>query len=160
MSDWKLTFYVKMSRIFPRPKVLTFDHIYPPPTRTLERPPRTAVLYASLASSNFLPLHNYLFLLVNQPASPIEYVFRHIPPATRNNSDRNYLSGYGVSLDLKKMDYLALDDRHSGNHGSCRIDPCLTHWITHSLSSRIKRKKLFREQKRFSENRPDFVASQ
>jgi UDP-glucose:glycoprotein glucosyltransferase len=27
-------------------------------------------------------------------------------------SERNVLSGYGVFLDLKKMDYLALDDRH------------------------------------------------
>jgi len=25
---------------------------------------------------------------------------------------KTYLSGYGVSLDVKKMDYLALDDRH------------------------------------------------
>ena len=27
------------------------------------------------------------------------------------------MSGYSVSLDLKKMDYLALDDRHSGQQG-------------------------------------------
>jgi UDP-glucose:glycoprotein glucosyltransferase len=109
------------SRPFPRPKVLTFDHIYPPSSHTLERPARTAILYASLLSSNFLDLHNFLLSLANLPVSPVEYVFRHVPPVARNGSERNYLTGYGVSMDLKKMDYLALDDRHSGSQGICRI---------------------------------------
>ena len=37
---------------------------------------------------------------------------------------KGYLSGYGVFLDLKKMDYLALDDRNS--HGGM--------YITHLLN--------------------------
>lgn len=46
----------------------------------------------------------------------IQYVFRHVPPPklTEAAPKREYLSGYGVGLDLKKMDYLALDDRRSG----------------------------------------------
>lgn len=39
-------------------------------------------------------------------------MIRYIPPADPS-SERNYLTGYGVALDLKKMDYLALDDRRS-----------------------------------------------
>ena len=97
-------------RLSARPKLLTFDHIFPPPSEILERPPRTAILYASLSSSNFRELHNYLYTLVNKPDAHVEYVFRHIPPSTPG--EKNYLSGYGVALDLKKMDYLALDDRN------------------------------------------------
>ena len=51
----------------------------------------------------------------------MEYVFRHIPPETVDTSARNYLSGYNVVLDLKKMDYLALDDRHTKRRGSVFI---------------------------------------
>jgi len=45
----------------------------------------------------------------------IQYVFRHVPPPklTEGLPKREYLSGYGVGLDLKKMDYLALDDRRT-----------------------------------------------
>jgi UDP-glucose:glycoprotein glucosyltransferase len=34
---------------------------------------------------------------------------------TRDASDRSYLSGYGVALDLKKMEYLAVDDRQGSS---------------------------------------------
>ncbi|KAF8190189.1 hypothetical protein K438DRAFT_2018604 [Mycena galopus ATCC 62051] len=86
---------------YTRPALLAFDHVLPAPTRTLPdaRPPRTAILYAALAPSaqnanpNFRALHSYLFALAR----------REVPP----------VDGYGVSLDLKKMDYLALDDRHA-----------------------------------------------
>ncbi len=99
-----------------RPKLLTFDHIFPPPSAILERPPRTAILYASLTSSNFHELHLYLMKLTNRLDPHVEYVFRHIPPAVPSEA-RNFLSGYGVALDLKKMDYLALDDRNSNAEG-------------------------------------------
>ena len=99
-----------------RPKILTFDHIFPPPHLIVDRPPRTAILYASLTSPNFRELHTYLLKIVNKVDPHVEYVFRHIPPAARSNG-RSYLSGYGVALDIKKMDYLALDDRHSSSGG-------------------------------------------
>lgn len=42
----------------------------------------------------------------------MQYIFRPIPiPSEGSANEKNYLSGYGVTLDLKKMDYLALDDR-------------------------------------------------
>ena len=103
-------------RLSAKPKLLTFDHIFPSPNEILERPPRTAILYASLSSPNFRDLHSYLYRLVNKPDPHVEYVFRHIPPSTPG--EKNYLSGYGVALDLKKMDYLALDDRNSNAAGT------------------------------------------
>jgi len=99
-----------------RPKILIFDHIFPPPDLIVDRPPRTAILYASLTSANFRELHTYLLKIVNKPDPLVEYIFRHIPPTARSDG-RSYLSGYGVALDLKKMDYLALDDRHSSSGG-------------------------------------------
>lgn len=36
-----------------------------------------------------------------------------MPPAGREAAQRNYLSGYGVALDLKKTDYLVVDDRQA-----------------------------------------------
>jgi UDP-glucose:glycoprotein glucosyltransferase len=110
-----------------RPKLLTFDHIHP--AQALSPPTHTAILYASLSSKNFRGLHNYLLSLASKPVPQIEYVLRHIPPATRTRDtttnatiqkvDGNYLSGYGVALDMKKMDYLAVDDRHASSNGSC-----------------------------------------
>ncbi|KAF8812128.1 hypothetical protein BYT27DRAFT_7133469 [Phlegmacium glaucopus] len=130
-----------------RPKILTFDHIFPPPGLILDRPPRTAILYASLTSPNFRELHTYLLKIVNKLDPHLEYIFRHIPPTTRSNG-RSYLSGYGVALDLKKMDYLALDDRHSSSGETAttrsnsvaegqeqRVDPVLPLILAHPENS-------------------------
>ncbi|PPQ88795.1 hypothetical protein CVT25_010481 [Psilocybe cyanescens] len=126
----------------PKPKILTFDHIFPPPDIILERPPRTAIFYASLTSANFRELHTYLMKLTNRLDPHVEYVFRHIPPTTQSEGS-NYLSGYGVSLDLKKMDYLALDDRNTNsaannaesksdsNSEDKRVDPILPLILSH-----------------------------
>ncbi|EKM57416.1 glycosyltransferase family 24 protein [Phanerochaete carnosa HHB-10118-sp] len=97
-------------------KVLPFDHIRPSPDLTLDRPPQTAVLYATLTSSNFRNLHSFLYAASAGPRPHIQYILRHIPP-TGHASDREraYLSGYGVALDLKKMDYLAMDDRRQSS---------------------------------------------
>ncbi|KAJ3727354.1 UDP-glucose:glycoprotein glucosyltransferase-domain-containing protein [Lentinula guzmanii] len=89
---------------YTRPKILPFDHIYPPPDNRLETPPRSAILYASLDSPNFRELHTYLMRLANNAEPRIEYIVRHVRQKTSTR--------YSVSLDLKKMDYLALDDRH------------------------------------------------
>ncbi|KAJ4473165.1 glycosyltransferase family 24 protein [Lentinula aciculospora] len=97
---------------YTRPKILPFDHIYPSPDSRLEIPPRSAILYASLNSANFRELHTYLMRLANHAEHRIEYIFRYVPPEDIDPSKRIYLSGYSVALDLKKMDYLALDDRH------------------------------------------------
>ena len=99
-----------------RPRTLPFDHIYPLPAKTLDRPSRTAIFHASIDSSNFRELHSCLLRLSSGPAPRLEYIFRPIPPAAETK-ERIYISGYGVTLDLKKMDYLALDDRHSNSRG-------------------------------------------
>ncbi|KAL9710152.1 killer toxin resistant protein [Leucoagaricus gongylophorus] len=100
---------------YPRPKLLTFDHIYPLPSQTLDRPHRTAILYAMLSSKNFRELHTYLYSQAGKAIPNLEYVLRYVPPQEPRSS-KNYLSGYGVALDLKNMDYLAVDDRlSSGN---------------------------------------------
>ncbi|TFK19735.1 hypothetical protein FA15DRAFT_759842 [Coprinopsis marcescibilis] len=99
---------------YPRPEALSFDHAYPPSEQLVSKPARTAILYVSLPSPNFRALHTYLYALASQDDPRVEYVLRHIPPPHRENGRRTNLSGYGVSLDLKKMDYLALDDRFSG----------------------------------------------
>ena len=91
------------------PKLFSFDHVHPYETR----PRRTAILYASLESANFRELHEYL--LTHASSGALEYVFRHIPPL--HPRSKNYLTGYGVSLDLKKMDYLAIDDRNANSGG-------------------------------------------
>ncbi|KAG7094908.1 hypothetical protein E1B28_005714 [Marasmius oreades] len=104
-----------------RPKVLPFDHIYPLPSLGDTTPPRTAILYASLQSSNFRELHEYLYKLARRTDGPplVEYILRHIPPnVPQGGYLKTYLSGYSVALDLKQMDYLALDDRHLKKQGA------------------------------------------
>jgi UDP-glucose:glycoprotein glucosyltransferase len=97
-----------------RPKLLSFDHIYPPLPQSLTRPPLTAILYGTLSSPTFRELHGYLLTLANTTNTQIEYVFR---PIRGNTKRQTYgLAGYGVALDLKKMDYLAVDDRNLGTH--------------------------------------------
>ncbi|KAG6833463.1 hypothetical protein H0H87_006830 [Tephrocybe sp. NHM501043] len=103
---------------FPAPRLLTFDHIHPPPASTVKRPPRTAIFYASPSSSNFRELHSYLLSLADKPLPHVEYVLRYVAPKGRNERVRNYLSGYGVALNLKKTDYLAIDDRNTRNGGN------------------------------------------
>lgn len=102
--------------MFPRPHILAFDHIYPEPSQSSLHPPRTAIFHADLSSNNFRELHTYLMRLSSAPSPRVEYVLRPIPPPNRDQKEKTYLSGYGVAMDLKKMDYLALDDR--GSHGS------------------------------------------
>lgn len=100
---------------YAHPTVLPFDHVNPSADSVLDRPPRTAILYASLDSPNFRDLHEFLYEASNAPTPHVEYVLRHVPPKDHaSNEARTFLSGYGVALDLKKMDYLALDDRRQG----------------------------------------------
>ncbi|KAF8268079.1 UDP-glucose:Glycoprotein glucosyltransferase-domain-containing protein [Lactarius quietus] len=102
------------SEPFSKPHTLAFDHIYPTPGQASSGPPRTAILYASVESTNFRQLHSHLLRLSSAPTPRVQYIFRPIP-ADGVVGEKGYLSGYGVTLDLKKMDYLALDDRRSNS---------------------------------------------
>ncbi|KAI9428853.1 UDP-glucose:glycoprotein glucosyltransferase-domain-containing protein [Lactarius indigo] len=77
-------------------------------------PPRTAVIYASFLSTNFRRHHSHLLRLSSGPTPRVKYILRPVP-LDGVVRERSYLSGYGVTLDLKKMDYLALNDRRSHN---------------------------------------------
>ena len=104
--------------------MLPFDHVLPDPARLLELPLRIAVLYADLGSANFRELHSYLYAAAHLSDPHLMYVFRPIPPEDRDPAVRTYLSGYGVALDLKKTDYLALDDRAMGMNSSLDFILC------------------------------------
>ncbi|KAI9441936.1 hypothetical protein H4582DRAFT_2097207 [Lactarius indigo] len=90
------------------PHTLAFDYIYPTPDQALSSPPHTTVLYASFQSTNFRQLRSHLLRLSSGLTPRIQYILRPVPPDGILR-ERGYLSGYGVTLDLKKMDYLALD---------------------------------------------------
>ncbi|EIW78230.1 glycosyltransferase family 24 protein [Coniophora puteana RWD-64-598 SS2] len=90
-------------------KSLPFDyaHALPP---SLDEPPFKVVHYADPTANGFAPIHAALLSL--EPK--VEYVLRWARTARSGESEgslTDYLSGYGVALDLKKMDYLVIDDR-------------------------------------------------
>ena len=97
------------------PEILPFDRIHPSPKLALDRPPRSAILYASPVLPNFHDLRAFLYSAPNVRNPHLEYVLRHIPPTDHaSREQRTYHSGYGVLPDLKKMDHLALDDHRQG----------------------------------------------
>jgi UDP-glucose:glycoprotein glucosyltransferase len=77
-----------------------------------------AVLYANLTSPNFRELHTELLALSAAFPPKLTYVFRYVPPKREVPITREYLSGYGVGLDLKKTDYLVMDDRLAKRKGA------------------------------------------
>ena len=93
---------------------LPFDHVYPPLSQTLDPLPLTAILYASFPSANFRPLHEYL--MREAADAKLEYILRYVSPSLEGTRG-SPLSGYGVALDLKKTDYLAVDDRLASTSG-------------------------------------------
>ncbi|KAI1795691.1 P-loop containing nucleoside triphosphate hydrolase protein [Ganoderma leucocontextum] len=61
----------------------------------------------------------------------LTHVFHPIPPVPLHSAERAYLSGYGVALDLKKMDCLAADNwlqsggSHEEDFGTASVDVSL-----------------------------------
>lgn len=95
----------------PKVRRLQTDHT-PPPQPSLNASRWTAIHYADPTLPQFKLLHNALLSL----SSDVEYVLRWVRPTIA--ADGPYLSGYGVALDLKKMDYLAVDDRRRSSYSS------------------------------------------
>lgn len=98
------------------------------------------MLYAAVDSPNFYGLHSTLLHLADR--ADVRYVFRYAPLVTREGDSRAYLTGYGVALDLKKTDYLALDDRRKmqsrASSGMDTLNPVtcyLTPYFTRSSRS-------------------------
>jgi len=69
----------------------------------------TVTLYAVLGTPSFASWHK-LLKSSSSGSSGVEYVFRHTLPRTGVWAT-SFLSGYGVGLDVKKMEYKAVDDR-------------------------------------------------
>ncbi|KAG1851914.1 glycosyltransferase family 24 protein [Suillus subluteus] len=99
----------------PKMKRLQTDHT-PPLQPSLDAPRWTAIHYADPMIPEFKSLHDALLSL----NLDVEYVLRWARPVIA--ADGPYLSGFGVALDLKKMDYLAVDDRKRASSTS-RDDP-------------------------------------
>lgn len=109
-------------------KVTTYqwDHVYPSATEELklkaEKQAPTVILYADLGSVESIPhilkVHSSLRALAEQ--GKVRAVFRHWFKSNVLNSDKNtvsgsnsitWLSGYGVGLDVKSLEYKVIDDR-------------------------------------------------
>ncbi|KAG8216803.1 glycosyltransferase family 24 protein [Butyriboletus roseoflavus] len=93
----------------PKPKRLPLDHVHRI-SPSIEEPRYTAIHFADPAAPSFHSLHEALLSL--EPK--VEYVLRWAKGTIEQGRGEplSHLSGYGVSLDLKKMDYLVLDDRN------------------------------------------------
>lgn len=91
----------------PFPPITQSDHIL----QSGSKAGPIAVLYADPYTSNFWPLHHRLteYTLGSRPDhAPLQYVLRWKP--SKHLGDAS-LPGYGTYLDLKKVDYLVIDDR-------------------------------------------------
>ncbi len=108
--------------IYPHPKILSFDHIYPNsfPTSNPESS-SPAILYFSTFSN---AQANLLFYLVtHHDKDPnFRFVVRYRPSLAEGPRRKNSLKGYGVEMVLKKTDYLVIDDRDTGGSGVGKVD--------------------------------------
>ncbi|GAA99373.1 glycosyltransferase family 24 protein [Mixia osmundae IAM 14324] len=85
------------------PKLHPFDHV-----KAQSSTVPTAILYTSLDSDAVYDLHREL--LSRAQSGKLQYVVRWIRRRDEN-ARKLRLSGWGASLDIKKSDYLAIDDR-------------------------------------------------
>ena len=76
------------------------------------------VLYGDVGSDGFAALHDRMLELAR--SGRIRYVLRWRPSA-RASGDPHYLAGYGTGLDIKKADYLAIDDRPVETSGDAPV---------------------------------------
>ncbi|KAJ0398244.1 hypothetical protein P43SY_000344 [Pythium insidiosum] len=77
------------------------DHKFPQPMRLKT----TAILYGLIGSPSFYSFHHELKDLAS--AQRLEYIMRHYP---KDSDLETLLQGYGVSLDIKNMEYKTIDD--------------------------------------------------
>lgn len=68
------------------------------------------VLYGLIGTADFNKFHETILTLTGLPYS-IDYVFRHnYMPSSKTDANRVALSGYGVELDIKNLEYKNKDD--------------------------------------------------
>ncbi|KAG8666915.1 hypothetical protein FPOAC1_011737 [Fusarium poae] len=85
-------------------KVLPFD-------RVLGRG-KDAILYADPTHTSFGPFHDTLSQAAKQGGLSYRLRYRRSPGASNSSLP---VSGYGVKLDLKRTDYIVIDDREPGH---------------------------------------------
>ncbi|XEU95809.1 hypothetical protein FSHL1_001094 [Fusarium sambucinum] len=72
---------------------------------------KDAVLYADPTHASFGPFHDTLSQAARQGGLSYRLRYRRSPGASNSSLP---VSGYGVKLDLKRTDYIVIDDRESG----------------------------------------------
>ncbi|WAR62210.1 hypothetical protein PtB15_14B305 [Puccinia triticina] len=95
-----------------QPQVLPFDHQQGQASGKTRLP--TVILYASPDPRSFCPFHQVLHKASTTIPAKAAYIFRWIipsAPTAASKSSASLLSGWGASLDIKKSEYLTLDDR-------------------------------------------------
>lgn len=77
-------------------------------------------------------------------------MLRYVGGKGEGEGRKGYLSGYGVFLDLKKMDYLALDDRnsHGGTYTPLLSVPLLLNRAALQIQTQLKVKNLRRQKRK------------
>ncbi|EYC38866.1 hypothetical protein Y032_0689g1552, partial [Ancylostoma ceylanicum] len=85
------------------PELLSTDHIYGKETS----PKMIVIVYGDIGSQEWLQLHNKASELTS--LHKVQYVLRHYKNNGRNLNPLS-LSGYGVELAIKNMEYKAVDD--------------------------------------------------
>ena len=93
-----------------KPLLFQFDKHY-----TAELPQQKSaskvvvVLYGPIGSAEFTKFHQSILALTDLEHS-IDYVFRHNYNSSESDTNRVALSGYGVELDIKNLEYKNKDD--------------------------------------------------
>jgi len=97
-------------KIQSQPQVLPFDHQQGQSSPNSRVP--TVILYASPDPGSLCPFHRVLHAASKKHQPGATYIFRwKISSVPSTSSKSSLLSGWGASLDIKKSEYLTLDDR-------------------------------------------------
>ncbi|KAI5475335.1 UDP-glucose:glycoprotein glucosyltransferase [Pseudohyphozyma bogoriensis] len=101
------------------PTLYTFDHLYPsfsPSTPT----PSTLIFYASPSSPSFSALYSHLVSSDNE----LPFALRWAVPRKEIGGEEKKLSlsGFGAGMDIKKVDYIVIDDRQVAGEGETKED--------------------------------------
>lgn len=110
MRDLVLIMCNNLTRIQPQPQVLPFDHQQGRSSPKSRVP--IVILYASPDPGSLCPFHRVLHATSKKHQPGATYIFRwKISSVPSTSSKSSLLSGWGASLDIKKSEYLTLDDR-------------------------------------------------
>ncbi|XP_032082255.1 UDP-glucose:glycoprotein glucosyltransferase 2 isoform X2 [Thamnophis elegans] len=86
----------------PKPYLFKGDHKFP----ILKEPAVVVILYAEVGTKDFATFHNVLAEKARK--GEFVYILRHF--VKKRNTEKMYLSGYGVELAIKSTEYKAMDE--------------------------------------------------